>query len=137
MLAFKKINLVNSFKTSKRKKRHCRLRKSAMPFQICSNNFTCKPFEAHNRYVFSLLSFAIKLGILERKAQCLCEFLVLTFYSSSIVAGGLPVQSYITRLMWGTSFTMRLVTLKISSQGRAAGSAVIKSVVVTARSAIA
>ena len=37
------------------------------------------------------------------------------FYSNSTVAGGLEVTSYSTRLMWGTSPTMRPLTLSSSS----------------------
>ena len=60
-----------------------------------------------------------------------------TFYSNSIVAGGLLVQSYITRLTPLTSLTIRLVTLCSTSHGRLALSAVMKSLVMTARSAMA
>lgn len=59
------------------------------------------------------------------------------FYSNSTVAGGLPVQSYKTRFTCGTSFTMRLAAFASTSQGRGAASAVIKSVVATARRATA
>ena len=58
-------------------------------------------------------------------------------YSNSIVAGGFPVQSYMTRLMCLTSFTIRLVVLPMTSHGISALSAVMKSVVVTARRAMA
>lgn len=57
-------------------------------------------------------------------------------YSHSIVAGGLLVTSYTTLLTPRTSFTMRVEALSSSSYGSRAQSAVIKSVVVTARSAI-
>lgn len=58
-------------------------------------------------------------------------------YSNSIVPGGFPVQSYITRFTPFTSFTIRLVTLFNISQGICAASAVIKSLVFTARNATA
>ena len=50
-----------------------------------------------------------------------------------MVAGGFPVQSYITRLMCFTSFTILLVVFPMTSHGISALSAVMKSVVVTAR----
>ena len=62
---------------------------------------------------------------------------VFVIYSHSIVAGGFPVQSYSTRFTCWTSFTIRLETLPITSQGSSAASAVIKSMVFTARSAMA
>ena len=58
-------------------------------------------------------------------------------YSISIVAGGLPVQSYITLFTPLTSFTILLVTFPNTSHGIWAASAVMKSEVLTARSAIA
>lgn len=58
-------------------------------------------------------------------------------YSNSIVPGGFPVQSYNTRFTPFTSFTIRFVTLCSTSHGSCAASAVIKSLVFTARSAIA
>lgn len=58
-------------------------------------------------------------------------------YSNSIVAGGLPVQSYITLFTPLTSFTILLVTFPSTSHGISAASAVMKSLVFTARSAIA
>ena len=54
-----------------------------------------------------------------------------------MVAGGFPVQSYITRLMCFTSFTILLVVFQMTSHGISALSAVMKSVVVTARRAMA
>ena len=61
----------------------------------------------------------------------------LPFYSNSIVAGGFPVQSYMTLFTPFTSFTILLVTLASTSQGICAASAVMKSTVFTARSAMA
>ena len=58
-----------------------------------------------------------------------------TFYSHSIVAGGLDVMSYTMRLICATSLTMRTDTRSSTSYGMRAQSAVIKSVVVTERSA--
>lgn len=58
-------------------------------------------------------------------------------YSNSIVAGGLLVQSYSTLLTPLTSFTIRFATLLNTSQGICAQSAVIKSLVHTARRATA
>ncbi len=58
-------------------------------------------------------------------------------YSNSIVAGGFPVQSYSTRFTCGTSFTMRFATLLSTGHGISAASAVMKSTVLTARSATA
>lgn len=48
-------------------------------------------------------------------------------YSHSIVAGGLLVMSYTTRLMPSTSFTIRLLIRASTSYGRRAQSAVIAS----------
>ena len=58
-------------------------------------------------------------------------------YSNSTVAGGLEVTSYSTRLMWGTSPTMRPLTLSSRSQGRRDQVAVMKSWVCTDRNAMA
>ena len=58
-------------------------------------------------------------------------------YSNSIVAGGFPVQSYSTRFTPFTSFTIRLVTFPSTSHGIWADSAVMKSEVRTALSAMA
>ena len=60
-----------------------------------------------------------------------------TYYSNSMVAGGFPVQSYKTRFTCFTSLIMRLVTVCSTGHGISADSAVIKSIVVTARSATA
>ena len=59
------------------------------------------------------------------------------YYSNSIVAGGFPVQSYSTRFTCFTSFTIRLAVLPSTSHGISAASAVMKSMVFTARSATA
>lgn len=56
-------------------------------------------------------------------------------YSHSIVAGGLEVISYTMRFTPLTSFTMRREAVSSTSYGIRAQSAVIKSLVVTARSA--
>lgn len=64
-------------------------------------------------------------------------FARLVAYSNSIVAGGFPVQSYMTLLTCFTSFTILVVTLLRTSHGISAASAVIKSLVNTARSATA
>ena len=56
-------------------------------------------------------------------------------HSHSIVAGGLDVMSYTTRLMPRTSLTILVDIRSRSSQGRWNQSAVIKSLVCTARSA--
>ncbi len=58
-------------------------------------------------------------------------------YSNSIVPGGLLVKSYITRLTPLTSLITLVITLCSTSNGISAASAVIKSEVVTARSATA
>ena len=59
----------------------------------------------------------------------------LNIYSHSIVAGGLEVISYTMRFTPATSFTIRLEALSRTSYGMRAQSAVIKSLVVTPRSA--
>jgi len=56
-------------------------------------------------------------------------------HSHSIVAGGLLVMSYTTRFTPLTSLMIRLDAAASSSSGRRAQSAVMKSVVDTARSA--
>ena len=61
----------------------------------------------------------------------------LPFYSNSIVPGGLLVKSYITLLTPFTSLIIRLITLWSTSNGISADSAVMKSTVLTARSATA
>ncbi len=61
---------------------------------------------------------------------------LLSRYSHSIVAGGLDVMSYTTRLTPGTSLTMRLAVRAKRSSGSRAQSAVMKSSVVTARRAM-
>ena len=58
-------------------------------------------------------------------------------YSNSIVPGGLLVRSYITRLTPRTSLIIRDITLFNTSYGIWADSAVIKSIVLTARKAMA
>ena len=80
--------------------------------------------------------FAIKCPVSASKTQCFQGFAGFVSYSHSIVAGGLLVTSYTTLLTPRTSFTMRVEALSSSSYGSRAQSAVIKSVVVTARSAI-
>lgn len=59
------------------------------------------------------------------------------YYSNSIVAGGFPVTSYRTLLTPFTSLTILLDTLPRTSHGSSAASAVMKSTVFTARSAMA
>ncbi|SDJ87647.1 hypothetical protein SAMN05421868_1525 [Paenibacillus naphthalenovorans] len=54
-------------------------------------------------------------------------------YSHSIVAGGLEVISYTTRLTLLTSFTMRVEIFSSTSHGMRAQSAVMPSIDVTAR----
>ena len=61
----------------------------------------------------------------------------LPFYSNSIVPGGLLVRSYITRLTPFTSLIILVITLCNTSNGISAQSAVMKSLVHTARSATA
>ena len=57
----------------------------------------------------------------------------LVNYSHSIVAGGLLVMSYTTRLMCSTSFTIRVEIFSNTSHGMRAQSDVIPSMDVTAR----
>ena len=58
-------------------------------------------------------------------------------YSSSIVPGGLEVRSYMTRLTPFTSLIILLITVCSTENGISAASAVIKSMVFTARNATA
>ena len=58
-------------------------------------------------------------------------------YSSSIVPGGLLVRSYTTRLTPFTSLIIRFITPCSTAHGISALSAVIKSIVLTARSTTA
>ena len=71
------------------------------------------------------------------EAACLAGSKTCSYYSNSIVAGGFPVQSYSTLLTPFTSLTIRLVTFPSTSHGSSAASAVMKSEVSTARSAMA
>ena len=80
-----------------------------------------------------LLSKSYQIRQLSLETPVFIAFAEPFTYSSSIVAGGFPVRSYMTLLTPLTSFTMRLVTLLKSSHGSSADSAVMKSVVVTAR----
>ena len=59
------------------------------------------------------------------------------YYSNSIVPGGLLVRSYMTRFTPFTSFTIRFMTFCSTSHGISAASAVMKSLVSTARRATA
>lgn len=61
------------------------------------------------------------------------HFKLFLFYSHSIVAGGLLVMSYTTRLTWATSLTMRALIVCSTSQGMRAKSLVMPSILVTAR----
>ena len=56
-------------------------------------------------------------------------------HSHSIVAGGFPEMSYVTREMPGTSLMMRRETRSRKSYGKRAQCAVMKSTVSTARNA--
>lgn len=58
-------------------------------------------------------------------------------YSNSIVPGGLEVMSYMTLFTPRTSLIIRLITVLKTSNGILAASAVMKSIVLTARKAIA
>ena len=94
--------------------------------------------ERKQRKKYFLTPFALHWNIqTARKAFIYGLFRNLVRYSNSIVAGGFPVQSYMKRLMCLTSFTIRLVVLPMTSHGISALSAVMKSVVVTARRAMA
>ena len=72
-----------------------------------------------------------------RKSPFFDGFRSFLNYSISIVPGGLLVQSYITLFTPLTSLTIRFVTMSSISHGRWIASAVMKSVVPTARSATA
>ena len=63
------------------------------------------------------------------------KLLIFCDYSHSIVAGGFDVISYTILFMWSTSFTILFDTLSKISQGILVKSAVMKSVVDTARRA--
>ena len=60
----------------------------------------------------------------------------LRLYSHSIVAGGLEVMSYTTRLIPFTSLTIRVDTVFSTSYGSRTQSAVMPSVLWTARTAM-
>ena len=94
--------------------------------------------ERKQRKKYFLTPFALHWNIqTARKSFIYGLFRNLVRYSNSIVAGGFPVQSYNTRFTFFTSFTIRLVVFPMISQGISANSAVMKSVVVTARRATA
>ena len=86
--------------------------------------------------IFSLF-FVVNLSSHKNRTLEISRVPGFIHYSNSIVPGGFPVQSYTTRLTWSTSLTMRVVTRSIRSHGRWAASAVMKSLVVTARNAMA
>ena len=71
------------------------------------------------------------------KPLILLGFRLLWYYSNSIVAGGLLVQSYSTLFTPLTSLTILFATVLKTSHGIWAQSAVMKSAVHTARSATA
>lgn len=81
------------------------------------------------------LKVALLLALRNKRLRFFCLWAALGVYSHSIVAGGLLVISYTTLLMCFTSLTIRVETFSRISYGILAQSAVIKSVVVTARSA--
>ena len=71
-------------------------------------------------------------------ADAVFDFMCLArYHSNSIVPGGLLVRSYITRFTPFTSFIIRVITFCNTSNGISEQSAVMKSLVLTARSAIA
>ena len=70
-----------------------------------------------------------------RQAALLCGIFECGDYSHSIVAGGLLVISYTILLIFFTSFTILTLAFSRTSYGILAKSAVMKSVVVTPRSA--
>lgn len=71
-------------------------------------------------------------------ADAVFDFMCLArYHSNSIVPGGLLVRSYITRFTPFTSFMILVITFCSTSNGISEQSAVMKSLVLTARSAIA
>ena len=101
----------------------------AFQHEVAQMNETCEQIKQH-----LVDTNAIKQ---HRKCPFYQHFRCSVRYSNSIVAGGLPVQSYITRLTPLTSFTILLVALLSTSHGSCAASAVMKSDVSTALRAIA
>ncbi len=81
-------------------------------------------------YIFSRTNYNLQLAKT-------CPAMTKNCYSNSIVAGGFPVQSYNTLFTPFTSLTILDATFPSTSQGICAGSAVIKSDVLTARNTIA
>ena len=85
--------------------------------------------------------FSTKIVPTSKKRARKCPFyrLLRAFenHSNSIVPGGLLVKSYMTRLTPRTSLIILLITLFSTSYGISAASAVIKSMVLTARNATA
>lgn len=86
--------------------------------------------------VYKPLFFYVSSTIL-MTAYILLGFRLLWHYSNSIVPGGLLVRSYITRFTPFTSFMILVITFCSTSNGISEQSAVMKSLVLTARSAIA
>ena len=94
--------------------------------------------ERKQRKKYFLTPFALHWNIqTARKSFIYGLFRNLVRYSNSIVPGGLLVRSYITLFTPLTSLIILLITLLSTSYGISAASAVIKSTVFTALSAIA
>ena len=114
--------------------RHTTYRKAT---SISTDGFHTNSFILFSRDNKMTIKFATILRPRDSEMSYLQGLEGIVVYSNSIVAGGLLVQSYITRFTPLTSFTMRFVTLWSTSQGICALSAVMKSLVITARSAMA
>lgn len=133
------INLSNILKTSSElffyiKQLYITILKNRIFFSKYSQIFS--PAIRHY-YPIMILNSADILLTQKMGSRLFSVFPAFLGHSNSIVAGGFPVQSYITRLTPLTSFTILVVTLPSTSHGSSALSAVMKSLVVTALSAIA
>lgn len=100
-------------------------------------------FPAYKYYKFKAFSLTNRLPKQKQKSYKPHKYVVCSsyvykiVYSNSIVPGGLLVRSYITRFTPFTSFMIRVITFCNTSNGISEQSAVMKSLVLTARSAIA
>lgn len=100
-------------------------------------NFICFAHRTNDTVYNILLQVFSHLFSCEEYRRLLCFSPAKMGYSHSIVAGGLLVISYTTRLIPATSLTMRFEILASRSCGRRVQSAVMKSSVDTARMATA
>lgn len=106
------------------------------PGSVCTVSFTAKPF------CWSAIATDSLRDVNLFKSTTYEDFSMAgdsprrtRFHSHSMVAGGFELTSYVTRLMPRTSLMIRPDTFLSSAYGSSAQSAVMKSLVCTARNA--